>query len=347
MKKIVSTMFKCGAIFASLTTAFADEAVNEEGNATIKTPSSGEVFTYKGYLKDFLSTYELPLEEKCQSLYLIAEALRGIISEAKRLHKTPNWNLMPDHIRMFHCSKPYVLHFSFLDYSTSTECAYSPELFSENPTVAFACLMLYVTHPEIREFFEKQETLREEPGFIDKEYRMRIGKLGNRLEFQRWSFSRQKWVPMEGNFTEVKMATFFLNNEITLDQLMNYLESPETYNHLIKELKIMAEGTTSAERANALDRAIERYHFEKQVALVEIHAPDVLCTAMLIQALDLAQEDTFREDANNYRENAEKLAEVCSTQSVEKCKAQGKIQISERAMEILLKWYGVRSTPAA
>lgn len=326
MKKIVSTMFKCGAIFASLNTAFADEDLREPVSMAVK-----KNYSWGGSLEQFLIDYNPPLEEMCQMLWYIADELQSVFYEAEILKKKPNWNLTPNVIHMFFCPKPYVLHFSFLKESVST-LKYNPDLFSGDPGVAFACLMLYFTHPEIRPYFEEGKVAKH---IIEGKY-----------VFQRWSDSRKNWVPLEGNFTTVRIATLLLNNEITLDQLMDYLASPETYNLLIKELKIIAEGTTFNERENAVART-KKLGVKELFVLVAKDAPELLTMTILTQALDRAQKDTFCESANEHQEVAEKLAEKCSTQSVEKCKAQGKIQISERAMEILREWYGTRPTPAA
>ena len=320
MKKIVSTMFKYGAIFASLTTAFADKDFDGTKSAIVSEPKQKETSTWKGIFEQFLLENDPSLETKCQLLWYIADAIEGIFREAKVLGKMPNWNLAPNHIHMFLRQEPYVLYFNFLENSTSTQYVYDPKLFSEKPRIAFACLMLYVTHPELRSYFEQNK--------------MRIyeGK------FQRYSESRNAWVYLESDFTSSRLATLFLNEELTWEQIMACLESYKTYAYLIDMLKIAAMGTTREEREVARIEA-EKLMSDNLFHVLEKDVPELLYTAILLKFLDAENKEGFCQKANEHLEIAKILLNTCSTNPYRLiCKEKGETQISKPAMEILKKW---------
>ena len=368
MKKIVSTMFKYGAICASLTTVFADEDFEKSyrttearlGLISDETLLVEDTITHslhqkfadenpqlikrypwliEGYSRleekicisktqdihccycgiwrfDDLLSDNISLEQQCLFLCWIADSL---IDFMKTKNKTESFDLSPNCIFIYDSDQTDSLQIYFARNSKPIS-----ELmqFNEDPRKAFAHLMLYVTHPKLRPYFEHNKM------------RVYEGK------FQRYSEIRNEWVYLEGDFTSSRIATRFLNEELTWEQITEYLESSETYENLLKALKIVAKGTTLDERSNARDKAVDEYHFEELFDLLREDVPELLYTAQLLECLDVKDEATFHQEANKHPKTAEGLLKTCSTNPYKLiCKEKGETQISPEAMKILEKWF--------
>ena len=300
MKKIVSTMFKCGAICASLNTVFADGDLGRPESTTAR-----EVFVFKGSLEQFLREHALSQEYKYALLLNVVHTIEGI---SEKSGKIPNLDLAPNKISTTFCSEPYNLQFSFPENSTAPQEKYDPELFSEVLKIAFARLMLYVIWTEKRPYFE--------------EGKIRI------WEGEIQQYSENKWGPLEGDFTFVRLATRFLKGEIDWNHLIGYLESPENYDCLLTALK----DVTTDEKRGPVMKMLTEIHKDKNrrdlISLLNRDVPKLLHQAKFLYFLK-NDKDNFSVYANQYPDEAEELFDKC---------CRGEVQISKEEMEIFENW---------
>lgn len=387
MKKIVSTMFKCGAICASLNTVFADGDFVEAERKTqyiyglISDEKLTEIVSV-GFLpeNDFYDegysrvTEEIePSETEAEYIHKFKELHKEMISEEIPCYIVPakapdgfrggagtplncllfQQQTAKEQFEIFNAIREDLydyLKISSHGISLFPNDIYMKEIttsqkggefianFSESrrypslygngyelmqldrnkPHEALACLMLYITCPELRVYFEENEI------------RVKDKK------FERFSESQGKWLPLpEGNFY-VKHSTLLYNGKISIEALMEVLKKKFRYEGMIPELKISAYGSTPQKRFMALSKAIEIYncdtpeqsHWVKEIDL------ELFYRVIMMQALDQKNKSDFREYANCYPALAKKLLAECSISPEE-----GKIQIFPESIKILEDWF--------
>lgn len=139
MKKIVSTMFKCGAICASLTTAFADE------------PAPAAEISLSSQLTDYDK-----LEKSLKILSEVTESLIKYLQEPSD-ESYETISLLP--IRIKTDGKGY--HFEKLQESSSFGDIWDTMQIKKNdlPNQALASLAFYILNPSERIYFDESRII--------------------------------------------------------------------------------------------------------------------------------------------------------------------------------------------
>ena len=275
---------------------------------------------YDGSLDNLL--LQNPSEEYlCHTLYVIAKQVRHYV--IVNLTKKPEekgfdpYSLFPSEI-VLHLH-PETGIFYAKPGKADKNCSEICKLMQvdEDPRRAFAYLMLYVTFPSFRKLF------------LENKIRVQRGK------FQYFHNEKNKWLklPQENNY--VVLAQLLLAQKVTLEQTIEFLENPNSYDDLICELGNAIEQVDPLERVEAR-RNIKKYERTIFMVLARSCLGDMIELARLLSLAEKGDVEEYENSALKLPEHAAFLKEICDARSIEDCRANGKIQVSGRALEMIL-----------
>ena len=309
MKKIVSTMFKCGAICASLTTAFADEpeirSVQPHGTSVVADTSANS----RG---EPLCNLLAGDDSRDKLLHLLSIITGNLIN-----HHGEPISLLPSDIR---------INGEEVFFSKSQEQPFGDirDLMqikkNGSPNQALASLAFYILNPGLRVCFEEN----------------RIRVVDGIFEF--FCFPRDEWVQNRAEYgcVYITIIQLLYNNKIPIKLFKSYIKNYTNIMTLLKAIQESMMYISPEERQKAREYIKEAR--QKFLELLYRYSPSMMNQFNLLKAAELEKKEDFYKLAKEFPIDAIVLLKGCSTDSIEECRRTGRIQISPNAMEIFEDW---------
>ena len=309
MKKIVSTMFKYGAICASLTTAFANEpeirSVQPHGISVVTDASANS----RGEPLSNLLTDNDELEE---TLKILSKITGNLIN-----HSGESISLLPSDIRI-DGEKVYFSKSQEQPFGDTRDLTQIKK--NGSPNQALASLAFYTLNPGLRICF--------------KENRIRVAD----GIFEFFCLPRNEWVKnrAEYGWVHITIIQLLYNNKIPVELFASYIDNYSTIMTLLKAIQNATMRMRLEERQEAR-KYIEGAR-QEFLELLYYYSPSMIKQFNLLKAAESGDEEEFYELAKKCPIDAILLLKECSTDSIEECRRTGRIQISPNAMEIFENW---------
>ncbi|MGX8717116.1 MAG: hypothetical protein ACSW8C_03960 [bacterium] len=302
MKKIVSTMFKCGAICASLTTAFANEPEIRSIQPDASADSRGEP----------LSNLLAGDDSRDKLLHLLSIITGNLIN-----HHGEPISLLPSDIRI-DGEKVYFPKSQEQPFGDIRDLMQIKK--NGSPNQALASLAFYILNPWLRVCFEEN----------------RIRVVDGIFEF--FCFPRDEWVQNRAEYgcVYITIIQLLYNNKIPIKLFKSYIKNYTNIMTLLKAIQESMMYISPEERQKAREYIKEaRQEF---LELLYRYSPSMMNQFYLLKAAELEKKKDFYELAKEFPIDAIVLLKGCSTVSIEECRRTGRIQISPNAMEIFENW---------
>ena len=309
MKKIVSTMFKCGAICASLTTAFADGTASSSDQSHETSVVTDASTNSRG---EPLSNVLTDDDKREKTFKILSKITENLIN-----HPGESISLIPNDIR---------IDGEEVFFSKSQEQSFGDirDLMqikeNSSPNQALAALSTYILNPGLRICFKEPNRIRVTPDGIFK-----------------FRSPRGIWFQIRAEHGNVYVTIIqLLYNNIPIELFRSYIDNYSTIMTLLRTIQNSAMHTCPEERQKAREY-IEgvRQDFLK---LLYDYSPTMMLHFYLLKAAESGDKEEFYKLAKKSPVDTIILLKGCSTDSIEECRRTGRMQISPNAMEIFENW---------
>lgn len=359
MKKIVSTMFKYGAICASINTTLADDepqvSVNEQpksrivdtGAATI--PSKQDRENPDSFWKEFSQDEaDKKRGESEKELFYNVKPLttEGTISLKTMLERKGAQFTETDKQNILRALTEAVLRaqsFEFGNYDLHPDCImisplYEVKFFKVNnpssldkqhqmmlvyqaPQQAFAYLILYVMCPELRNLFDKGQLWLEESGAL----LCLSGKQVKQYNVEQNPFHKY-----------IQKAQELFSGRVTMEFILDLLNNPLLYTAIEKELIASIYAYDLNDRKKARE-TLESYG--KTLLEFFIKGDERLwLLSRLLRSAEDGDKETFLKLASGCSKLVDLLEDLCSTEPKTACVKKRGICVSQNTLGIILSY---------